>query len=423
MIERDKLAGAFSLGLGRAPLAGVAPLPALAMLGQAGRFAPPVVPEREALAWRLPEDATPVLGPRGRRAVLRLARLDLAGLLAVIPVLPGHLAAAGRRLHPFDLPLLAKVLSWNFGPVERAWLARHGAEAPTAHPVLRADWAVTRETLKEEFQNAPARRRQAIVADLGYGLSDADRAFLEQCRADRAAPVKQAAEQLLARLAGALPVEESGFFIERQGLMRKRRLVFKPPLVAGERLKLWQALERVGVRALMAGLDIAEDELPGLMEDDELRLAFICRLHEGSFGPALAERLSLDLDQAQWPRDVESLSSFRLPSDEMRAMAKRMLLPRSTIGGKWGLGAQIGGPLDIETARRLLGHAGWAAYLVGLADGKVDPDLVLKSVATLMPAEALAGFQASLAGIAPERLKRTGIVIEALSDLADGDAP
>src|SRR5215472_8789733 len=138
----------FLLGLARQPMATPAALadllpkgcdPALALLALAGqrqRFTGAsslAVDDVPDAARRLHEDPRPILPPQARRALNRLAgSVEKALASYVLPIALRRIAAAGWRVHPFDLPELARHIksdAENLGLAERAYLALIASDA------------------------------------------------------------------------------------------------------------------------------------------------------------------------------------------------------------------------------------------------------------------------------------------------------
>lgn len=141
---QGRIRQAFLLGLARQPIAippSLVPLlghlgperePALARLALAGqrqRFVmpplPPIDPIGEA-SRRLHEDPRTILPPPARRTVARLqSNVEKAHAASVMGIAVRRIAVAGCRLHPFDLPGLARNLRADvsqLGLADRAYL-------------------------------------------------------------------------------------------------------------------------------------------------------------------------------------------------------------------------------------------------------------------------------------------------------------
>lgn len=198
----------------------------LATYRRAGR-APARPDTRPAAAER---DERPLVPPAARRRLLRLPAELLAEWLDAVRerglrVPPEHLPAladAARTRPPLRAPLAiaagpagawlgernpawAFLVSavpgavgdeaWEYGNAlqRRDWLDRTlAADPPAARAALAATWA-----------NEPAGVRAEFLAVLAEHLAAGDEPFLEAALDDRAAPVREAASDLLARLPGS----------------------------------------------------------------------------------------------------------------------------------------------------------------------------------------------------------------------------
>lgn len=468
--DRERLAAALSLGLGRQPLPPLSAIDglddvdrraraALALVGQMIRLTPPPAVTAPASDWRLPEDAVPVLPDTPRDSLLRLVgRLEAASLPTMAPLLRAQIALAGYRPHPFDLPRLGPLLrepeTW-LGPVEQAWLDRAAREPATEQltpqtwqhgspaarlAFLRAqrrqDPAAARALLEAVFAAEPAKLRGDLLTALSDGLGPDDRPFLQSCANDRAATVKQVAESLLARLPGSpaqtarLDAACATLCVETTGLLRRRaRLAFRPPAERGKPVPLAQVLDGLGCAALAERLGLTPEALPALINDDALRPA----LAASALRDRMTDLAAALLSQAEapvWPRDVEETGAAlrALPLTERAAFAAQVLRPdeqaRLQIDGDWRRFALwLGAPLPPDGAARLLAARAWRDHIEKLAAGPADPDPLLMAVAALMPAALAQRFAETLAAIAPERLARTRLLVAFLADLAALPSP
>src|SRR5262245_9452587 len=241
---------AFLLGLARQPLAvppSVAPhldsipserapeLALLALLGQRQRFVQPPQPAIKPLsdaARRLHEDPRPILPHPARRALSRLVRsVEKGHAASIVQIAVRRIGAAGCRVHPFDLPDLARLISPDadsLGLAERAYLAMSGGDNDadnnqyatslfydritvdnwTTFPkaqrrafvagLRREDRAAGRSLVEGVWKTEPA--SAALLEAFATGLGPDDRPFLESLAGDRADSVKQIAASLLARI-------------------------------------------------------------------------------------------------------------------------------------------------------------------------------------------------------------------------------
>ncbi len=450
--ERDGVLAAFSLGLGRQALPPVAalaaapaearPLAALAMAGQLMRLTTPP-PAQAGAGWRLPEDAAPLLPDPARAALLRLfEKADAVTAHYVAPLLLRQIAAAGWRLHPFDLPQLDGVLRGlddHVGPVERAWLDRH---APPREELTADTWreggsadrlrflqarraadpAAARALLAASFAAETARLRAELLTALDIGLGADDAAFLHACAADRAAGVKQAAGALLAKLPGSsahiarLAAACAALTVESKGVLRRARLVFRPPAKSATPL---QTLDQLGLAELAAALGVDGGALPAMAGDDAVRHALAsCALRDGALGVALG--LLGRIEEPVWPGDLESFGAAyaNLPADVRQDVAARTLRDEAALGGDWRrFGAQLDAPLRRDAAGTLLSLPGWTAFLAGLpAERNLDGTLL--PVLALVPPALAPAFSGSLAPIPAVRRPRATALLACLAELA-----
>jgi hypothetical protein len=453
LIQSDvyaRIRQSFLLGLTRQPvatpssLAGLLPQgcdPALALLALAGqrqRFAgtPPLtvdaVPDA---ARRLHEDPRPILPPQARRALNRLAgsvEKALAG--SVLPIALRRVAAAGCRVHPFDLPELAhyiKADAENVSLAERAYLAliapevdkdavkalffdRITTENWTAFPraqrrvfvagVRRENPAEGRALIESVWKTEAAPMRAALLEALAAGLGADDKPFLEKLATDRADSVKQAAQRLLARMPATEGFEqrlaEAARCFKRQG--RGLGRVMGAIGMGGEgtltftlsgRLKyaeLDQLFRGLPLDALAKAVGVTPAEIIAALPEDEHHV-----------------RLLL-LDSAVARDDtatVQCIVGARLVSSQ--ALTGSVVMPLATA-------ARL--PLDTDVAARLLAAPAWkdavsdVAGATAPAGPKDDGRLIF--TATLMPRAAMPAFAASLSPLPPS-------VARAAKDFAD----
>ncbi|MEQ1669316.1 MAG: DUF5691 domain-containing protein [Hyphomicrobium sp.] len=212
--------------------------PALALLALAGqrqRFVPPLLPALDPVsetARRMHDDTRPVMPPVARRAMLRLAasvEKEHAGSVLAIAV--RRAGEAGCRLHPFDLPGLARHIKTdaaNPGLAERAYLSLvdtgseedEASQGPIFDRITPANWttfprgdrrtfvagmrrtdaAGARALVESVWKTEQAPMRVALIESLAAGLSLDDKPFLERAATDRADSVKQKASQLLSSM-------------------------------------------------------------------------------------------------------------------------------------------------------------------------------------------------------------------------------
>lgn len=234
------------LGFARAPLAtpdvlkpyvpsgNATALALLSLAGQRQRFVLPPSRQLEDVsdaARQMHQDQRPVLPEAARRALLRLqtgVEKSNAGMIMGIAV--ERVMAAGFRLHPFDLPEIARHIRSHpnkLGVAERAYLALTAPEGDEdAGKGLfferittdnwttfskaqrraflierrRADPAAGRALVEAVWKTEPAPVRLALLEGLAVCLSAEDKPFLDLLAADRADTVKRLASLLLGRL-------------------------------------------------------------------------------------------------------------------------------------------------------------------------------------------------------------------------------
>jgi hypothetical protein len=226
-----------------------------------------------------PEERTPPASPAAAR---RLARILAGDHLEVLPEWLEAAAARGVR-PPADLlpdllglgrrdrsrrPAIAAVAGrrgrWLAGlnpewayllaesdpggePDPDAWeLGDAGQRREHLARLRAADPDAARETLAASWRKETAADRADFVAVLAGGLSPADEPFLEAALDDRAATVREAAADLLARLPGSAlgrrMAERATACLRVERRLRGARLVVEPPADCD------QAMERDGVR-------------------------------------------------------------------------------------------------------------------------------------------------------------------------------
>src|SRR5262245_20991015 len=429
----------FLLGLSRQPVATPPSLsgllaqgrdPALALLALAGqrqRFAgaPPLtvdaVPDA---ARRLHEDPRPILPPPARRALNRLAgsvERSLAG--SVLPIALRRIGAAGCRVHPFDLPELARYIKAdveNVSLAERAYLAliapevdkdavkalffdrltpEHWTTFPRAQRrvfvagVRRENPAEGRALIESVWKTEPAPVRAALLEALAVGLSADDKPFLEKLATDRADSVKQTAVRLLASMPATEDFNQRvaeaaqcfkragkgvGRVMAALGMGGEGRLTFALPgkLTYADVDRLFSGLP---IDAVAKAVGVTPAEIIAALPEDEhhVRLLLLDSAVAGD-----------DTATVQCSVGVRLLSS--------QALTGSVVMPLATA-------ARL--PLDPDVAARLLAAPAWKTAVSGVADAtapagpKDDGRLIF--TATLMPREAMPAFAASLGPLPP----------------------
>jgi hypothetical protein len=396
-------------------------LPLLALTGQHIRFERPVVPAPQALpdsALRLHSDPRPILPEPVRRALFRIVdwvHRDWA--IAVVAAAARRVAAAGFRLHPFDLPGLMKFLKSandELGPSERAFIAlsdavagRKGSEhrlgdvtadnwhqAPSFARLLflrhrrTLDPVATRAMIESLFASAPAVVRADILNALAVRASVDDLPLIQRGAADRAETVRAAAASLLARVPGTplhaerLAAAAACFHHEGGGVASKllrlvgmapaaTSLTFVPPAGAG------------GIGVLLATKSLFEGiSLPELAAE------------VGASPRALADALpeGAGVFLTLLGRTAEDGDDTTLKTLALSRLLGGSVYPRAPELSNL---ASSGVRMSEEAAIEALSSANWRAAVERLvAEGKDDGTLVL--TAMMLPPAAMTAFVASL---------------------------
>lgn len=407
---------------GRLPQGCDAALALLALAGQRQRFVrtpPPAVDAIPGAARRLHEDPRPILPPPARRALDRLAgSVEKTLAASVLPIALRRISAAGFRVHPFDLPELARHIksdAENQGLAERAYLALIASDAEedsakglffdritadnwTTFPkaqrrsfvaaVRRERPAEGRALIESVWKAEPAPVRAALLEALAVGLGVDDKPFLEKLAADRADSVKQAALRLLARM----PATE-GF---------EQRVA-----------EAAQCFKRAGraVGRLMAAVGIGSERTLAFAPPGTLTYAELDRLFSGLPPDALAKAVGVTPAEiiAALPEDEHHVRLLLLDSaiaggdtaTVQRIVGMRLLAGQEVTGSVvMPLATAARLPLDSDVAARLLAAPAWknaVSRVVGAtapAGPKDDGRLIF--TATLMPREAMTAFIESL---------------------------
>jgi hypothetical protein len=425
----------FLLGLTRQPVAtppalgGLLPrgcdptLALLALVGQRQRFAGAPYLTADAVpdaARRLHEDRRPILPPRARRALNRLAASVEKSLAAsVVPIALRRIGATGCRPHPFDLPELARHIkadAENHGLAERAYLALIASDAdedaakglfferittdnwttfPKAHRrsfvagLRRENPAAGRALIESVWKTEPAPIRATLLDALTVGLGADDKPFLEKLAGDRAESVKQVAARLLARMPSAEGFEQRlaeaarcfkrpshglGRAMAAMGIGRQGALTFTLPveLTYAELDRLFSGLP---LGALANAVGVTPAEIIAALPEDEHHTCLLL------------------LDSAVASDDaatVQCIVGTRLLAS--RALTGSLVMPLASA-------ARLA--LDPDMAARLLAAPAWKNAIsggveeAGPAGPKDDGRLIF--TATLMPREVMPAFIDSLA--------------------------
>lgn len=433
----------FLLGLARAPLAtpeALRPLvptdrePALALLalmGQRQRFvAPPPQPVDTVpdAARQMHQDPRPVLPEAARRPLLRLrGSVEKTHASLILALAVERIMAAGFRLHPFDLPELARAVRGHpekLGVAERAYLALTAADSDEDagkglffERITHENWttfsksqrrafvieqrranpAAGRELIESVWKGEPAPVRLALLEGLAVGLSAADKPFLDKLTTDRAETVKQ----LAALLAGRLDAT-TGIILDRvaaaaatfqkpksggvAGLMNAigigGTLRFAPPGDA----KDWQAAQSLRDK-LFAGLALDDIALAVGVTPEEIIDVL----------PADEHYLVLLLLET-------ALTSQDLPTAR-RIVARRLLSGSVTMQLALPLVEKARIALTPADAEALVASQAWqrhvAEFAASATPGGMKDDGSIAAMASLMPRPAIPALLASIAELTP----------------------
>jgi hypothetical protein len=342
---RSKVIPALLAGTGRQPLslAGIGPLAALSLAGQALRFEQPAGPAEFAVEIPVEDDRQ--LLPESVRQpmiwLLRTRRLTEDVELA----LAWSFARLNRRPHPFDLPRLggfAKAHAEELGPTAQAWAQREkpgAVDASSRHFFFRADeldatnWtsaqpaqrvsfvvaqrgkdpAAALDLLRSAWPNEEAEMRVRLLQAVAHHLSAADRPFLDDLKKDRAPRVRELAQRLLCRLPGATEahpalaaclerIERTTAGILRNKIALKLQL---PATVKEHQAKMWirETFANVSCDELATALKLGEPRMiEAAAKDQNFTLAL-------ALMASADERLDLfELAIAQLPEAWEKLA-------------------------------------------------------------------------------------------------------------------
>lgn len=389
---------AFLLGFARtAKPVDAAALTQLALLGQQRRFERPLLGPEALQPIGMADDPRPILPEAARKLFLRLFadtpksqsdRLEAAAIAA--------LAAAGRRLHPFDFAELEPLVLRHrgaLGPAAASWAAMVRPRAADDDEtetdlavVLRAkretDPDAARAELEPLFAGYSAKQRLALLGALKVGLGPRDVAFLSGLDGDKAGSVRDEAAELLGRIPGTanygarlgrardhLKLQSTGLVFKKKslavtGITEKSGSLWQ--LLAGLRIDdLAEALglngrtlvelaaETPDISEVMLHAVLAERRFEllnpfeaGLREDGVAWIMLLDRLLPGFAGAERERLLDVCLNPGKWTK---------LP---MGALA--------TLHAAWG------GPLPVAVAQRFLRSEAWKTLLEA-TDEKASP--------------------------------------------------
>jgi hypothetical protein len=426
-----------------------AALKALALVGQHSRFrrpapvsvaAEPLFPdERRVIA----EDARPLLislfsGKSGT--------VDDAVALAVADAMVRN----RLRLHTFDLPRLdefVKAYCDQLGPSALAWEARHTGKGDgdpqdysfvdtvdetnwlRARPAQKAafigtlrktDPARARELVEGAFRTQQAPVRVRLLQALGDNLSSADAVFLDTLAKDRAPSVREAAEELLARVPGteraAKRLQEclDRIKVTKSGLLRRRDVlqIEFPATVKDDSQRRHWAVNTFGAIALDVfanALKLSVEELVAAAAEDQILTKVLSVQAVRARCYDLLARLVRNNPEnwvaISWADDANvsdphsALTSATIQPDLWSEMPHYLSLEP--------IYRKIRSPLPEETARRLLASKAWRKFL-DHARAHQPPAAAdtTAPIAVLIPSSLRAALRADLAPLDPSISKR-----------------
>jgi hypothetical protein len=379
------------------------------------------------------DDPRPILPPPARRVLTRLtASVEKAHAGAVLSIAVRRVGEAGCRVHPFDLPALARHIKGDaesLGLAERAYLALTATDSEdegakslffdhittdnwTTFPkasrrafvadVRRQDAAAGRALVETVWKMEPAPMRVALLEALATSLGPDDKTFLDSLSGDRAESVKLTAARLLARMPSteeyAQRLVTAAACFKRPtkgivaGLMNSIGLggdgvVFTPPEGAAKDSKNWT--ERQAARQhLFAGLRIAELAAAAGATPDEIIVAL---------PPDEQPVLMLLLDAAVIDGDIEAV----------RRIVGQCLLSCQTLPAHllMQLADKVRATLAPSEAERFLAAPAWIdtikAFREATTPAQLKDDGRLIFTAVLMPRATMPAFIRSLAHLSP----------------------
>lgn len=461
---------AFLLGLTRAPLtppqqlAAVAAgatdptLALLALAGQRQRFAPlpdVTADELPEAARAMHQDPRPILPPEARRAFIRLiSSVEKSNASSVISLAAGRIAAAGFRLHPFDLPELVRHVraeADRLGTSERAYLALtaseddedatkglffaritpdnwttfpKGARRDFLKDQRRADAEAARALLESIWKSESAPTRLTLLEALAINLSANDKPFLDMLAKDRAETVRQAAALLIARIPSTTAHAErlaaaaacfkqpsnSGLsaFVRGLALSNSRtELRFERPKTTGSTVSSnWTQLnaerEHLFAGLSLEALAVAVEATPeaivsALPAEEHGVLIHFIDTAKASDDHALVQRII----------GARLLMSTMLPPHLLLPLIQsaRTVLPQ-------------------EIAQRLLTSPQWLAALAEMVTlGHTKDDGRLVFMAAVMPRAVASGFVTTIAALAPTVTRGARDFIELIQSLPETPPP
>jgi hypothetical protein len=399
-----------------------AALKALALLGQHSRFRRPARAAPASVDPLFPDERAAV--PEAARPLLRSLLSGKSGDVtdAVALAIADAMERQRLRLHPFDLPRLedfVKAHADQLGASAVAWTQRHATtttpdtysfvetidETNWTHgrPAQRAafirslratDAARARALVEGVFASEQAPVRLVLVKALAENLSPADQPFLEGLAKDRAPTVREAAESLLARLAGspqaAKRLEECLGRIKRAtaGVLRRRTAL---QLDYPATIKEWQreawAISTFGTIALddfAKGLELSIDEVVAAAADDQVLSIVLAVQASQARRYDLLARLVRERATNAWVAMVQADDFDIIDPAAWSAAAIQPDLWPEMPGALMRLYAKLRVPLPAPTAERLLASKAWRD-LRGIAEQNIPDPAMFSAIATLLP--------------------------------------
>jgi hypothetical protein len=457
----EALTRSFTLGITRQklPLAAAfaelpdnEPLAALALLGQRRRFRRPPA---KALAPAAPlfSDSRPTVPEAARRPLVTLfTGKDGDPDDAIAEAVADAIAAAGLKLHPFDLPILDRFVAAEaerLGGSAVAWTERKAPEATEGRghslfveTVDETNWTAARPAQKARFiREIRARdpdRARALVESVFAGelapsrlglvnalrerLSAADSPFLENIAKDRAATVREAAAALLARVPNsaksAARLHDSLSRIERSktGLLRQRvtlRLTFPATAVNAKQREIWarDTFAGLDLEDLAGGLGLGVGDMVDAASGDSILMTVLAMLASTGRCYDILRRL-VDLGALDAWEQIVAMEEFA-PADPP-AWVEAALRPAAWTALTSAplsfalLYKRIRMPLPASTAEAILKSAAWQRYAASFGENNMvrGAEAVQSGLATLTPASTRPRLRQALASLPPSSTAR-----------------
>lgn len=434
------------LGLGKSPMADNAPPPlaALSLLAVWKGCAEPAMPELGRAGERFCGEQA-YLSDASRRALIRLlAGKKPAGDEEISRAAIRAVRMSGLALHPFDYARLEDAMASHpeeLTAPERAWLSAVRPErelpqtADDGPPVseetlaeagkqakldflrrLRAaDPAKARELIAGLFVSEPAAMRGELLAIMAMQPLKEDAPFLSELANDRAATVREAAENILGRIAGTdafarrigrlkvrLTVKTEGLILRKKVLTYAKAGSAKPHEIMNEQSALLDGLRLEDIAGTLGENEKTLMEIAA-RSDRLSHMAVLLMVKAVDAGKLeLAWPLAGLLEDADGRTSIEFLSALAPTADPAArtAIAEFALKPeRWTSFPPYGCAAALlnwfGGPAPLEMARRIFAMPAWT---------RTDPTIHeahINLFAPLFPASLSAEFIARFGETAP----------------------